>query len=299
MDVWLPSRLNRATMYGLINEVLDQDKEPRSGDIRFIFNDLFFIEPVGVTVLSNITQWLFHKKVRVTYAYPSIQQFAFKQALCFLDDSQYFKQYTGNSVRKTASVRDTTIPLELVSVNASYQWFDKVMVWLAGRINVTVESLANIKMSLQEIFNNINDHSTQHIGSAFIQHFPQKNTVSIAISDFGVGIPFNIQNIHPSLNDASALEKSVEQGFSTKSSPRNRGAGLDTLIYNVVKNNQGCVYIHSNYGILKCKLADNNIIELESKMTSVFYPGTLIEVNLRTDTIENIVDDEEDFEWDF
>lgn len=298
MDVYLPSTLNRATMYELINDVLDEDKEPRSKDIRFWFHNLFFIEPVGVTVLSNITKWLFYKNVRVTYAYPPIDQFVKKQALCFLDDSQYFKQYTGKSVRPFASVRGTTIPLELVAVNSSYQWFEKVMYWLAGRINVTIESLANIKMSLQEIFNNINDHSTQNIGSAFIQHYPQKNRVSIAISDFGVGIPYTIQKIYPYYNDAVALEKSVEQGFSTKSTPRNRGAGLDTLIYNVVKNNQGQVYIHSNYGILNCEPADNNIA-LESKITSVFYPGTLIEVNLRTDTIENIVDDREDFEWDF
>nr|WP_249529816.1 ATP-binding protein [Paenibacillus brevis] len=284
-------------MYDLINSVLDTDKEPRSGNINFLFHDLFFIEPVGVTVLSNITNLLANKNVRVTYTYPPIDIFSKKQALCFLDDSQYFKQYTGVAVRPYASIRGTTIPLELVSIRASYQWFDKVMYWLAGRISVTVESLANIKMCLQEVFNNINDHSTQSIGSAFIQHYPNKNRVSIAISDFGVGIPFNIQGVYPFLNDALALEKSIEQGFSTKSSPRNRGAGLDTLIYNVVKNNQGYVYIHSNYGILKCKPTENNSITLESELTPVFYPGTLIEVILRTDTIENIEINEEEFEW--
>lgn len=296
MDVRLPSGLNRASMYSLISQVVDHDLKPRSNEIKFIFNDLYFIEPTGVTVLSNITQWLLSNSVHVTYTCPPYRLFVNNKSLCFLDDSQYFRHYLGEPIRKNAAVRGTTIPLELVAIDASYQWFEKVVGWLSRRINVTVESLANIKMCLQEIFNNINDHSNQKIGSAFIQHYPNKNKVSIAISDIGVGIPYNIQSKHPFLNDAQAIEKATERGFSTKSTPRNRGAGLDTLINNVVKNNEGTVYIHSNYGILSC-IYDNNTIAMKSNLTPVFYPGTLIEINLRTDTIENILDVEEDYEW--
>lgn len=69
MDVRLPNVLNRLSMYGLIDSVLDRDKEPRSRDIKFFFHDLFFIEPVGVTVLGNITKLLLSEGVHVTYTY--------------------------------------------------------------------------------------------------------------------------------------------------------------------------------------------------------------------------------------
>lgn len=281
-------------MYELFQNVINQDRLPVAKEINFIFSTLKFIKPVGVTVLGNISSWLLANGVRVTYTWPPY----LNDAMQFLDDSQYFKAYLKETIRPNASVRSTTVPLKLVTVDASYQWSEQVSHWLAGKINVTITSLANITMCLHEIFNNISDHSTQSIGSAFIQHYPRKDEVSIAISDFGVGIPFNIQNNEPFLNDAQALERAVQHGFSTKSTPRNRGAGLHTLIYNVVMNNRGCVYIHSNYGILECRPGDNEI-EYISKLSPVLYPGTLIEVNLRTDTIENIVEDEEDFQWNF
>jgi anti-sigma regulatory factor (Ser/Thr protein kinase) len=283
-------------MYELIEQVVDDNLQPKSPKINFIFDSLGFIEPSGITVLSNITHWLIYNNVKVRYSCPPHKEFIKNKSLRFLDDSQYFKHYLKKTIRENAAVRGTTIPLELVRLETSYQWSDKVAQWLAGKIRVNVRSLADIKMCLLEIFNNISDHSKQQIGSAFIQHYPSKNTVSIAISDFGVGIPYNIKKSFPQLSDAEAIEKATERGFSTKSTPRNRGAGLDTLINNVVKNNGGDVYIHSNCGILNCIYA-NDDIKLKNITTSVFYPGTLIEINLRTDTIENILEEEEDYEW--
>lgn len=296
MEVSLPANLNRKTMYELISQIVDDDREPLSNDIKFLFQDLKFVGPVGVTVLSNFTQWLIKKGVKVAYTTPSMKHFENNVALCYLDDSLYFERYLGQKMREEATPRPTTVPLTLVRVVESYQWFQKIVYWLSARLGVTPESLANLKTCLQEIFNNINDHSTENIGCAFIQHYPQKNTVTIAISDFGVGIPTNIQALHPSLNDAQAIKVATQEGFSTKSTPRNRGAGLITLIDNVVLHNKGSVYIHSNYGILECK-NEHGEISMSSRLKRTFYPGTLIEINLKTDTIENIEDDEEDFEW--
>ena len=135
------------------------------------------------------------------------------------------------------------------------------------------------------------------MGCAFIQHSPYLNTVTIAISDFGVGIPYNISNMEPSLNDAQCIVKAVEEGYSTWTQPHNRGAGLVTLIDNVVGDNKGTVFIHSNNGVLECNWDDKKQIVMSSRLKNDFYPGTLIEINLRTDNIENVEEDEEDFEW--
>lgn len=294
MEIFTPARLNRHTMYSLIDKVIDEDMHPRSSQVTINFRTLDFIEPTGVTILSNITEWLLKRDVKVSYKYP--QQLGSRPALEFLDDSQYFKHYVGEYKRRFASTRPTTIPLELVGYNESYQWFQKTQRWLANRLNVSTGSLTNIKICFEEIFNNINDHSQEHIGCVFAQHFPNKNTISVAISDFGVGIPSKIQEQHPWLSDGEAIKTATEVGFSTKSTPRNRGAGLDTLIYNVVNNNQGSVYIHSNHGILNCNYTNSSVLKTPQDHIG-YYPGTLIEIVFKTDTIEYILDEEEDFEW--
>lgn len=301
MEVALPQEgLNRKTMYDFLHTIIDGHGEPRASDIELHFTNIGFVEPVGVTVLSNLTEWLIHKGVKLKYVYPTPTTTGFTQSepLKYLDDSLYFARYLGGKpLRKYSRVRDTTVPLQVISVAESFQWFERVKNWLAPKIHVTTQSLGDLSMCLQEVFNNIRDHSTKQIGSTFIQHYPRTSTVSIAISDFGVGIPHNIRLREPSLNDAECLLKAIEAKFSTKSTPQNRGVGLDTLIYNTVVNNGGSVYIHSNYGILDCTEGFDGV-EKRTRLTDIFYPGTLIQINLRTDTIENIPsDDEEEFEW--
>lgn len=296
MEVMLPESFNRKSMYSFISEIISLDRNPVSEQVIFNFRNLKFIEPVGVTVLSNISQWLNNRGVKVSYRTPKIEAFNQRRALCYLDDSLFFEQHIGSKKREYAAPRATTRPLKSVKVDESYQWFDGIVFWLSGRLGLTTESLANLKMCLKEIFNNINDHSKELLGCAFVQHYPYKNEVSIAISDFGVGIPYNIQALNPSLNDAQCLLKAVEEGYSTKSNPRNRGAGLITLIDNVVKDNKGTVYIHSNHGILECKYKQNEVVK-SPLLKRAFYPGTLIEINLRTDNIENVEYEEEEFEW--
>ena len=86
---------------------------------------------------------------------------------------------------------------------------------------------------LGEIFNNINNHAGKSgdIASAIMQHFPKRSEVDIAISDFGEGIPARVREKEPEIsNDGAAILKAVEENFSTRSTPRNRGAAGLTYI---------------------------------------------------------------------
>lgn len=294
MKVELPSRFTRETMYSFIDEILDEDMLPRAEVIDFDFCKLTFIEPAGVTVLSNLIGKLKKHGSRVSFTYIEPDKSDKWCPMSFLDDSMFFKHYLKETLHHSSALRPTTRPLENVTYTKSYQYLDEAMDWLAGKLQLTKASLGDIKTCLKEIFNNIQDHSSENNGYIFIQHFPNKDKVTVAISDFGIGIPANVQTKHPSFNDAKALKKAVQEGFTTKSSPRNRGAGLDFLLHNVVNNNKGSVYIHSNSGILSC-IHDGEAAVITSELSDGFYPGTLLELNFRTDTIEYI---EEDFSWD-
>jgi len=294
MQVKLPNKFTRESMYSFINEILNEEMTPRGMEIEFDFRPLTFIEPVGITVLSNLIGKLQKHGAKVSFRYRNLDRKNKWCTMSYLDDSMFFKHYLKKEIDPQSSLRPTTLPLENVSYDRSYQYLENAMDWLARKLNLSKESLGDIKTCLEEIFNNIKDHSSENNGYIFIQQFPQKNLVKIAISDFGVGIPFKVQSKHPSLNDAEALARAVEEGFTTKSNPRNRGAGLNYLLHNVVNNNKGVVYIHSNSGIL-CYKHNGESGVITTELSNGFYPGTLLEVNFRTDIIDYV---EEEFSWD-
>lgn len=294
MVVTLPKDFGRMSMYRLLDEIIDEDLQPRADEIIFDFKTLQFVKPVGVTVLSNLVAWL-NKKGVVTKFIADWDRY--RDPISYLDDSLFFQQHINKKIKKSASPRVTTIPLQHVKYQSSYQWMENnFLTWISNRLSLTRASLADIKVCIEEIFNNINDHAEEQIGCVFAQHYPNLNSIRIAISDFGVGIPNRVQRKHPSLSDGEALQKAIQQGFTTRSIPRNSGAGLDVLIRNVVNNNKGSVYIHSNSGILSCTHR-NREVRIDPVDHESFYPGTLIEIVLRTDTIENVSDIEEEFEW--
>ncbi|WP_255905633.1 ATP-binding protein [Priestia aryabhattai] len=295
--VMVPYQFSRQTMYPLLDNVIDRDLNPKASHIKFDFNQLAFIEPTGITILSNLFEWLMKRGTRVTLSYPA-QATGRNHPITFLDDSGFFKRYLGQKINPLACVRDTTMPLEKVTYDRSFQWLNNDFVtWLTNTLDMTTESIIDFKICLEELFNNIKDHAKEDTGCIFSQYYPRNNEVKISISDFGVGIPHNVKSQHPTFSDSEALLNAIQEGFSTQSTPRNRGVGLHTLVKNVVEHNQGCVYIHSNNGILSC-MNVNNVPTFIDQVSSSFYPGTLIEIVLKVDNIEYIpIEEEETYTW--
>lgn len=296
MRVYLPYQFDISTMYGFINDVIDDNYLPRTNNIILDFTKLQFIRPSGVTILSNIVQWLLTKRVKVEFMLPEKYNYQ-KNPVKFLDDSEFFSIFLKNKLLPGSCPRETTIPLKLVKYDESYSWIENNLIfWLMQRLSLNKGALSNIKLCFLEIFNNIKDHSQYNIGCVFGQHFPKEHIVQIAISDYGVGIPHNVKKVLPNLDDSKALLKATEEGFSTKSNIRNAGAGLDILIHNVALQNRGTLEIYSNCGAIQCNYDNGNIAKTILQAQG-YYPGTLIYANLRTDTFIQDDDDCEEFEW--
>ena len=115
----------------------------------------------------------------------------------------------------------------------------------------------------------------------------------LAISDFGVGIPYNVRKIIPGVSDHDAIREALKEGFSTKSTPKNRGAGLDNIIANFSRATGGTVTIHSLKGYATCDASRPP--EIQPSLAS--YPGTMIDFVVKTDNIPRTEDAEEDFAW--
>ncbi|MGG3693904.1 ATP-binding protein [Heyndrickxia ginsengihumi] len=297
MQIDIPRRLNRDTMYVLLKKVINRDNEPIDDEVLFNFETLTaFIEPSGVTILSNLIHWLEFKGVNVLLLPGEIKPWETPNK--FLDDSMFFKEHLGEVLDESAAVRATTFPLKQVNAHSPIPLLvNEFTPWLSRQLNINPKQLATVQVCIEEVLNNIRDHAHRATGCIFAQYTPNNHEVLISISDFGVGIPYNVQRVLPTLNDYEALRQAVVRGFSTKSTDQNYGYGLDNLIHNVVVNGKGAVYIHSLNGMMACKNV-NNAIEHRPRGALGYYPGTLIDIVIKTD-VEDIFDIvEEGFSWE-
>lgn len=156
--------------------------------------------------------------------------------------------------------------------------------------------------ALSELFNNIVDHTRHDIGCIFSQHFPNGvfpngNCLETALADFGVGIPETVRRVRPGLTDSDAILLAVEDGFTSRSLPTNRGAGLNYLLRIATVQNGGYVTIFSGNAIVKFSRAEDGSVRSFVRDDAVFCPGTVIEIKLRRDGFDVIEGDEEDLEW--
>jgi anti-sigma regulatory factor (Ser/Thr protein kinase) len=186
------------------------------------------------------------------------------------------------------------MPLNLIRKDRSQQYLlCDLMPWIARIVGLSPESLASVRVSLEEILHNVSDHSGVDFGCTFAQHFPQKGTIQIAISDFGRGIPDLVRTQVPNISDTHALRLACQEGFTTKSNVQNRGAGLPTLMRYVTQRNGGNVLLVAGGGALTASLHPNGKTKMTPKTARGCYPGTLVRVILRTDALERAVEDAE------
>lgn len=293
--VALPRRFTYETMRTFIGSAIEKRNQSQSSVVVFDFSHLTFIEPAGVVALANTIEHFKVSKVTVKFANCT----AATDGNVYLDDSGFFQHYAKRRLFDGSGTRSTTIPLEIFSANAYAGYlYSKLMPWIGRSINSSEKSLETIRACLEEVFHNIDYHAGVKSGCVFAQHFPKKNIVAIAISDFGCGIPLRVRSKVPNANDPECLRLAIQEGFTTKSNVVNRGVGLSLLTRHITEKNRGTVLIHSGSGNLSATpgLRGMNVTSRQSEWA---YPGTLVQVSLRTDTLESLENEAapEEFQW--
>lgn len=298
VEILLPESFGASSMYYVIQQATKSMNAQASEQVVIDFSRLKFIEPIGVVILSNLIEYLGRAGIPTSLAGVNFQS---TPAVAYLDDSDFFKRYIGRPLREWAKARDTCLPLTMVSNAQAVGYLHSTLIpWLAASLNTTEESLATVRVCLDEVFSNINFHSGVDYGCLHIQHFPNSKEIQIAISDFGVGIPTNVRKIRPGLIDSAALSMACEEGFTTQSNVKNRGAGLATLIRYLTLKDRGKVWLVSGEANLS---AIHDKVTKKSKVTARtvkgFYPGTLVRITLKQDSIKDLATDvqSEEFSW--
>lgn len=296
LDIRLPRQFNAHTMYGFIGQALTDDGDARASRIHFDFTELEFIEPSGVVVLSNLVEHLRRCKVRGNMHCPHKSP-----GVRYLDDAGFFARYNGKPLIAQAQPREGMLPLQLVEgMKGTNYVFTMLVPWLARQLAVSENSLGTLRVCLEEIFLNVEHHSGTGIGCISAQIFQKPDhQLHMAISDFGNGIPRLVRTVAPQLTDAQAVRLACQEGFSTKSNVRNRGAGIPNLIKIITSPAWGTVWIDSGFGNVSAAHGRDGA-KIVSRDRPNYYPGTLVRITINLSAVLASLPAEnqpEDLEW--
>lgn len=288
----LPAYLIGHNLFKEFDRFLDANPD-LPATIEVDFTHVRHIKPPSVAFLSNMTHWFRCMGSEVVFSGADLD----REAIKYLDDSQFFELHGGEKLSPNSTCRPTTMPVRQLARSDSHSWLEYTFLpWLIDKSCLSKNSLAEVKSSLQELINNISDHTDFEEGCIFGQWYPKTNKILITVADFGVGIPQNVRKVTPDLTDSDCLVKAAEDGFSSKSLPTNRGAGLYLLLLNIVQRFNGAVTIRSGHGYAEFVNQDGSIY-VTTNVECGYCVGTTIDIVLHTDQIPYEDDEEEDFEW--
>ncbi|WP_288551733.1 ATP-binding protein [uncultured Enterococcus sp.] len=298
-EVVVPTKFTKYALNEFLGNIISENLEPLDDTYIIDLTRLEFIDTGGVACLYNICMWLTEAaSVVATFKISNINTtYKNKEAMRYLEDCGFFSHFFDEEhIFGLGNLRSTTLPIKLLKVSDSYQWNQLTLKsWLQNCTKRNAE-FSNIQVGIEEIFNNIEDHSSKNIGCVFGQFFPRRkdNQICITISDFGRGIPTVMRETFGNHNDLHLLLKALEEGVSTKSTPRNRGAGLPNIMRSLTTARVGTVHILSNHA--KVIIEDGKISKVFSLQN--YYPGTFFEVSINVDNDKLYEgEEEEEFEW--
>lgn len=133
------------------------------------------------------------------------------------------------------------------------------------------KDLSSVKTSLDETYYNVFDHADAK-GNAFsfLQYDDKKERLSIAVCDFGKGIPTTVRNYqHDVGTDVDALRLASKDKFTIKSREHNSGMGIGNIVSSGVDGDS--VWIFSKGAYL---VAQNG--EIRCGENDFDFPGTAI-----------------------
>ena len=151
--------------------------------------------------------------------------------------------------------------------------------------------LSILKVSLDEIFANIADHSRSEDNAYSYIHYDERSKkIYIAACDLGLGIPYTLKKsgYKQSYSDTDVLKDSLIIGVSSRSKAHNMGRGLDNIISGL---SDDCEFrLVSNKSLLYFKENKEN---LKAYDLDFDFKGTLIYFELLVDSfpIEEFLDD--------
>src|SRR5690242_9278731 len=151
---------------------------------------------------------------------------------------------------------------------------------LKNQLNFSELERQPLSYFLDELTNNINDHSGAEQGYLFAQFYPNSNYLDVCICDAGKGIYQSfLENpkFSPS-NEIEAIQLALS-GNSTKDRPEARGFGISTTRNMLVNGLKGILFIWSGNTTFYQAVNEEMIVSVEK---NIYFQGTFIALRFPT-----------------
>ncbi len=244
------------------------------------FNDVRFMETDVFVLLACLIESFYINNCKIEFTGGTKR---FNNHLFNIRFKEYWKKGFDRS-KFTLSHNQTTLCLWKISKDMIYSYSTYAKQYFENFVNG--KDLVPLSSNIDEVFNNVFDHSKSPVtGYIITQYYPKSKKISFSVCDFGVGIPKSIENSeieNIDINDDwKAIIKSLERGFSIKSTPRNRGFGLNNIL-ELTESSEGKLLIISNNGFVEKKAGE----VYKAGNVGFEFSGTLIKVEVDLNTFE-------------
>jgi len=253
-------------------------------EVSFDFSRCWFLQPNAVVFLGGLARVIGHRGGTARFLFGTmidcvrvnLLQNGFAHAL-----GAETMPWQGNSIPYREYF---TQDEDCIAQDLRQNWLGR------GWISVTPALANEVVGQMWELFANAFEHSTTPVGVFSCgQYFRNRHVLTLAVADFGVGIPSNVR-LHlsrPELSAADALRWAFERGTSTSTREGPRGVGLD-LLKELVRKNNGVMLVYSHDGRANIdhrgETYDNS---------QVFFEGTLVQIRLLCDDKHYMLSNEE------
>lgn len=254
-----------------------------TGDVDSLvvdFNEVRFMETDDFVILACLIESFHINNCNVSFIGGTT---GFNNHLFNIKFKEYWKEGFDRA-KFTLSHNQTTLCLWKISKDMIYSYSMYARKYFERYTDN--KDLIPMSSNMDEVFNNIFDHSQSKVtGYIITQYYPKNNKISFSVCDFGIGIPTSIENADLEqkevYEDWKAILKSLEKGFSIKSTPRNRGFGLNNLL-ELTESSNGILQIISNDGFVLKKAGEM----YKAGNVDFNFRGTLIKVEIDLNTFE-------------
>lgn len=251
-------------------------------EVRFDFSDCRFLRPNAVAFLGGLARVIESRQGTASFDWGSLSRDSVRANL---QQNGFYHQFSG----QTGPWTGNSIPYREDGFQDGNAYADYLSdMWLGrGWVHVSDALKDAIAERVLELYINAFEHSGSGIGVFSCgQHFPKQHQLTLAVVDFGLGIPAAVrdywQREKPGhalglLRASDCLRWAFRRGSTTKPNGTGRGMGLD-LLKAFVQRNNGKLEIYSNEGYARIDAQGEHYENL-----SFAFEGTIAYITLNCD----------------
>ncbi|MBN8703788.1 MAG: sensor histidine kinase [Bacteroidetes bacterium] len=274
-------------LFYFINTILNVNNS-KAEIFHFDFNNCMFINPFIIGGLTSIAHYqrLKGKKVHYTFNKQNESISNYFKTVYFPDGFNYQESQFQNLDTFFENYHSKTY-IPLIAFPAGKKEIEnKIREKVISAINSILKDQLKLKgyvlmaifYMIDELTQNITDHSGSNKGILFAQFYPTKNFMDICIADYGKGLlqSYIDAGKHNPKSDEEAINFAIF-GKSTKNLPESRGFGLSTSRRILVEGLKGKFCIYSGNAFFVQDIEREELIALEE---GYYYKGCYVALRI-------------------